>query len=218
MTNNNKAKILVLDNNEKEIKSISVLFNPNKYSLSKSNNIKSEKINNEDEPNLQYISGDALKLSMELFFDTWHLRDSQDKEVVDVREYTDEIRDLLYIDSDLHQPPLCRVVWGSLIFTGYLTDLNEDYIMFSNDGLPVRANLRVTFTGYKTLEDQLKRASKQSADRTKERVVREGDQLWNLSYEEYDDSNYWRKIASANNISNPRKLKTGQAIIIPSWE
>ncbi|BEP29030.1 CIS tube protein [Helicovermis profundi] len=215
---NNKAKILVLDKNKKVTKTLSVLYNPNKYTISKSNRFNTEKINNEDDPILQYASGDATKLSMELFFDTWHLKDTKSKKIEDVRIHTEEIRRLLYIDSDLHKPPLCKVVWGSLVFTGYLTDLTEVYTMFSSSGVPVRANLTVAFLGHKTLKEQLQRASKQSADRTKERILQEGDQLWNLSYEEYDDQSSWRSIAKANSIDNPRKLKTGKRIIIPSLE
>ena len=218
ISKNNKAKIIVLDKDGKEQKTIHVLFNPNKYTLSKSVNIKDHAINNEDEPTLQYLNGEAQKLAMELFFDTWHNRTAKDKAVEDVRKYTDEIRDLLYIKSDDHQPPYCLISWGSLIFKGYMADLSEEYTMFTNEGIPVRANLSVNFIGVHTLKEQMKRASKQSADRTKERTIKEGEQLFAISQREYGTPDNWRLIAKENNINNPRKLKTGQKIVIPSVE
>lgn len=214
----NKAKIIVMDKNESQIKTLTVLFNPNKYTIKKSSNFNSAQINNEDNPTLQFLNGEVSTLDMELFFDTYHQRDASSKQYEDVRKYTDEIQKLLYIYSDDHQPPVCLVSWGSLAFKGYLVDLTEEYVMFSNEGIPVRANLKVTFKGHTSMKDQMQSASKQSADRTKERVISEGDQLWSLSQKEYGDSNKWRDIARANNIQNPRKLKSGQKLVVPSLE
>lgn len=214
----NKAKIVVMDKNDSEIKTLTVLFNPNKYTIKKTSKFNSAQINNEDNPALQYLSGDASTLSMELFFDTYHQRDGGSKAYEDVRKYTDEIQNLLYIHSDDHQPPMCLVSWGSLAFKGYLTDLTEDFTMFSNEGMPVRALLKVSFKGYTSMKEQMQSTSKQSADRTKERTLKEGDQLWAMAAKEYDDPDKWREIAKANNIDNPRKLKNGQRVIVPSLE
>lgn len=48
-----------------------VLFNPNRYSLEKSNQIAEVGIPGLGSPILQFVRGNARTLSMELFFDTY---------------------------------------------------------------------------------------------------------------------------------------------------
>lgn len=216
--NYNKAKIIVMDKNEKEIKTISVLFNPSEYSISSANNIKSQDIKGLDGTSEQFIGGTSQTLNMKLFFDTYTLKTDSRQEYKDVRDYTKEIKGLMAIYSDDHTPPVCAVTWGSLYFKGYLENLNERFTMFSNEGVPLRAHLDVTFKKVETVEEFLKGASFQSADRTKARVLKEGEQLWTIASNEYDDPGNWRPVAKANNIDNPRKVKPGTSLIVPSLE
>ena len=216
--NYNKAKIIVMDKKDKEIKTIKVLFNPSQYSISTSNDIKSQEIKGLGGTSEQYIGGNTQILSMQLFFDTYTLRTDASSSYTDVRKYTKEIKNLMAIYSDDHTPPICAVTWGSLYFKGYLESLNERFTMFSNEGIPLRAFLDVTFKKVETVEKYLKGASFQSADRTKARVIKEGEQLCTIAGNEYDDSGNWRPIATANNIDNPRKIKPGTSLVVPSLE
>ena len=77
-------------------------------------------------------------LEMELFFDTWDT-DSVAKQ--DVREQTGRVVNLLDIDRDLHAPPVLRVQWGSLDFRCVLARANQKFLMFADDGRPVRARV-----------------------------------------------------------------------------
>lgn len=214
----NKAKIIMLDKKGKEIKSISVLFNPNEYSISSSNNISSQDLRGLNGQSEQFVGGGTQNLSMQLFFDTYTMKTEASASYVDVRKHTDQIKKLMDIYSDDHTPPVCAVTWGSLCFKGYLESLNERFTMFSNEGIPLRAYLDVTFKKVETVEQYLKGASPQSADRTKARILKDGDQLWTIAANEYDDPDNWRPIANANNIDNPRKVKPGTAIVVPSLE
>jgi len=45
--------------------------------------------------------------------------------------------------------------------------------------------------------------------------VRRGDTLWSIAKRVYGDGKRWRDIASANGISNPRRLRVGQSLVIP---
>ncbi|WP_432666840.1 LysM peptidoglycan-binding domain-containing protein [Wukongibacter baidiensis] len=216
--NFNKAKIIVMDKKGKEIKTISVLFNPSEYSISNSNDIKEQDIKGLDGKTEQFLGGGRETLSMKLFFDTYTMRTDARSEYQDVRDYTKEIKNLMNIYSDDHAPPMCAVTWGSLYFKGYLESLNERYTMFSSEGVPLRAYLDVSFKKVETVEEYLKGASFQSADRTKERILKDGDQLWTIAHNEYDDAGNWRPIAKANGIDNPRKIKPGTSLIVPSLE
>ena len=47
-------------------------------------------------------------------------------------------------------------------------------------------------------------------------VVKSGDSLSNISKSFYGNPNEYRKIAEANNISNPDRIQTGQQLKIPA--
>jgi len=46
-------------------------------------------------------------------------------------------------------------------------------------------------------------------------TVQRGDTLWSISRRYYGTGKEWRRIASANGISNERKLVIGQTLVIP---
>ena len=213
-----KAYIQVLDaqGKVKEDGEIPVLFNPGEYSMDKSNEFANINIPGLESPLLQFVRGGLETLTMDLFFDTY-TDEKPEKEKRDVRDYTDRIVDLLKIDSDLHAPPVLKFVWGSLDFTCVLSKVNKKFTMFRPDGKPVRATLSVTFNEFKT-EKSTKEKPLQSRDRTKHRILKDGDSLWLIAAEEYGDPAMWRDIAIVNKIDNPRILETGRGIAIPPVE
>src|SRR5215469_18663648 len=110
----------------------SVMFNPEEYSLNKDNNFAAQAIPGLTSPILQFVHGNLRTLDMELFFDT---TDDQ----TDVRDQTNLITNLLIIDSNLHDPPLLQVDWGSLSFTCVLAKASQKFLRFLPSGLPCRA-------------------------------------------------------------------------------
>jgi hypothetical protein len=189
---------------------IEVLFNPNEYSIEKSNQYNSKAVPGLPTPISQYVHGNADTLTMELFFDTYTNKKSED-----VTVYTRKLSALLDVDPKLHAPPVVRFVWGEVQFTGIIERLTQKFTMFLSDGTPVRATLNVTFKEYKTIKEQLAGLGRESADRTHTRIVREGESLWMYASEEYDDPGLWRHIAIKNRIFYPRILKSGDRIVIP---
>lgn len=190
---------------------VKVCFNPPEYSIEKSNQFQSTSLPGLPTPITQFVSGNAQTLTMELFFDSYEERK-------DVREYTDKITSLLDINEKMHAPPLCRFIWGSLNFKAVLERVTQRFTMFLDTGIPVRAKLNVTFKEYKTITEQLQKKKKQSSDRTKRRVIVQGESLWFIANREYGDPALWRPIAAKNRIDNPRILETGREIIIPPLE
>ncbi|MDD4767594.1 MAG: LysM peptidoglycan-binding domain-containing protein [Desulfotomaculaceae bacterium] len=190
---------------------VKVLFNPAEYSIEKSNQFQSTAIPGLQAPVTSFVSGNAATLSMDLFFDTY-------EQGTDVRNYSGRLTAMLDIDRGLHAPPVCKFIWGKLEFKGVLERVSQRFTMFLDSGIPVRATLSVTFKEYKTITEQLQSPPRQSADRTKHRVVKQGDSLWLLADREYGDPGLWRIIARANNIDNPRLLQAGREILIPPLE
>jgi hypothetical protein len=192
---------------------ITVLFNPNEYTLDKSNNFQRPPLAGLGTPVTQFTSGGAESLTMELFFDTY-----TDKGGEDVRTYTDRVTNLMKIDADLHAPPICLFQWGTVTFKGVLERVSRRFTIFLAEGTPVRAVLNVTFTEYKTIAEQVADPPLQSADRTKRWLVKQGDSLWAIAAKVYGDASLWRPIALRNGILNPRLLTPGMELVIPPLE
>lgn len=204
-----KAQIEVKHTGEK----FQVQFNPEEYTLNKDNNIASQEIPGLSGPLLQFVHGNMQTLEMELLFDTYDTPNVQKR---DVRQETNKIVRLMDIDSQLHAPPVLRVSWASLQFDCVLARASQKFIMFLEDGTPVRARLTVTFNRFIEPEREAKEVNRQTADYSKVHVVVQGETLSSIAAKIYDNPQMWRPIAIVNNIDNPRAIAIGQSLRIPS--
>lgn len=118
-------------------------------------------------------------------------------------------------NGDEHRPNYLVISWGTLLFKGVLTELDITYKLFKADGTPLRASATAKFKGL--IEDNLRVAQENnsSPDLTHVRIVSAGDTLPLMTHRIYGDSKYYLEVAKANNITNFRKLKTGQKIFFP---
>jgi len=199
----------ILITNRKTGENYHVMFNPEEYSLNKDNNFASQAIPGLGSPLLQFVHGNMRTLDMELFFDTFELKQ-------DVRTQTQKVVDLLKINSDLHAPPILQVTWGTLDFQCVLAKASQKFIKFFSDGRPARARLNVTFNECLDATTQVKEANLQTADFSKAYIVKQGETLSGIAASHYEDPSKWRPIAIANNIDSPLSIVAGQQIQIPS--
>jgi len=198
-----KAVIEVKDESD-----ISVLFNPNQYSLSRSNQISEVDTPGMGSPIQQFVNGKARTLAMDLFFDTFE----QQK---DCRSYTDKVYALLDIRKETHVPPICTFRWGGFSFTGVLESVTGKFTLFLSDGAPARATLSVSFREAVDITKAVRKTKTESVDRRKVRIVKRGDTLFGIAAIEYGDSGQWRPIARANGITDPLVLTPGQRLVLP---
>ncbi|MGO4272138.1 peptidoglycan-binding protein [Paenibacillus sp. TAF58] len=201
-----KAMIIVHKGSKTE--NVQVMFNPGDYKLDTNNSYSWKTVPGLSMPIAQFVSGGTTTLTMDIYFDTY-------EKGTDVRLLTKKISGLLDVEKEIHAPPLCRFVWGSLDFKGVVVGVNQHFTMFLETGVPVRAKLSVTFKSTLSKKDQLKQIPRHSADRTKLRMLNQGEQLWMLAATEYEDPTLWREIARANQIDNPMKVATGRRISVP---
>jgi len=204
-------------------KPIQALFNPEKYTVSKSLQLAEIGIPGLDAPVVQYVRGQNEKISMELFFDTTDK--GMTGSVTDVRDSTTPVYQLMKINSELHAPPRVTLSWGSskqLTSHGaskapqlVLESISEEFNLFSPDGIPLRAKLNVTFREAWTIDQLLAVTPLHSGDRTKLYTVRRGETLSQIAYAQYNDATAWRPIADANTLANPRLLQPGMVLTIP---
>ncbi|MGR9087494.1 MAG: CIS tube protein [Gammaproteobacteria bacterium] len=198
----------------------SVLFNPDKLVFSKTANWKKQPAKQLDCPELQFTNAEPRTLRVDLIFDTYDPENEQNKDK-DVRQlYTDRIFHLTTVEKhgDKHRPPVCRLFWGSAkyFFQGVLQQLEQQFTLFTEDGIPVRAKLACTFKEWWTNYDVLNRQDLQSSDIAKMHVVRAGDTLSSIAATEYLDPKLWRPIAVENGIDDPRALAPGRVLLIPA--
>jgi LysM repeat protein len=204
-----KIQILVKHSGEKLL----VLFNPEEYTVNKDNNFASQAIPGLSGPLLQFVNGNMRTLEMELFFDTY---DSKSLPKVDVRTETNKIVKLMAIDPELHAPPVLQLSWASLQLDCVLARVSQKFVLFSEDGTPVRARLNCTFNEYIDPEREGKEISRRTADFTKIYVAVQGETLSGVAARVYEDPELWRSIAIRNGIDDPRTLAAGQSLVIPS--
>jgi nucleoid-associated protein YgaU len=187
---------------------IAVMFNPEEYTLAKDVNYARIGVPGLNSPVLQFVHGNLQTLEMELFLDTYEAH-------TDVRVRTRQITDLLAIDPQTHAPPVLLFTWSSLSFVCVLGKVTQRFVMFLQDGTPVRARLQVTFNEFADPVLQAMAQKNETADYTKLHVVSEGETLSLIAARLYDDPALWRPIALVNGLDDPRALAVGQQLIVP---
>ncbi len=191
---------------------VEVLFNPEEYSLRRDINYAQTTIPGLSAPLLQFVAGNLQTLEMELFIDTY----TDHRAGGDARAVADQVLSLMTIHPDTHAPPRLQFAWGSLVFTCVLASASSTYVMFREDGVPVRIRMQVTFNEYRNLEVEAKAIKRETADYTTEHRVRQGDTLWTIANEAYADPRKWRPIALENDLVDPAAMAAGDALRIPS--
>lgn len=199
---------------------VPVMFNPSEYQLSRGVNYSEKKIPGLDGSVIQFLSGENTTLDITLVFDTYDPPSLQNKGKeggTDVTKKTKELARLVAVNGKLHRPPTVVFTWGTLIFQGIVTKVEESYTMFLSSGMPVRAKVKLTFQSLFDVETGKRKEPFESPDRTKVRTVREADQLWHYAWEEYGDPKMWKAIARENGIENPLDIQPGQKIRLPAF-
>jgi len=209
---------------------IPVLFNPTELNFSKSAQIAEIGIPGIDAPILQFIRGQAEKLSVELFFDTTDT--GMDASAVSVTTLTDRFYGLVKMESESHAPPVCEFTWNPAAFPGVsllpvygnqqrhsfqclLESVSQKFTLFSPQGVPLRATLSLVLREYRPLDQQLRELNLQSPDQTRVHVVQRGDTLSGIADQLYDSPAQWRLLATNNSITDPRRLVPGTVLEAP---
>src|SRR5215469_7355142 len=216
-----KATITVMDGSNKG-KVIAVLFNPAEYTFDRANSYKATPLPGLGTPLLQFVNGECDQLNMELFLDDYtdpNGPTSRERSETDpLMTRFKDLSNLLEIDRDLHAPPPVRFNWGPIEFNAVLEKLGRKITMFHPDGTPARATLTASFREYRTLPQQIQNPRRESADKTKRRVVVGGDELWMMAAREYDDPTRWVLIAQENDLDDPRGITPGDWLVVPPLE
>jgi nucleoid-associated protein YgaU len=193
---------------------VNVLFNPEEYTVNREVNWAQAAIPGLSAPLLQFVNGAMQTLEMELLVDS---REGH-RGVAggsDVREQTAKVVELMSIDATTHAPPPVLFAWGSFTFTCVLARATQRFIMFRQDGVPIRARLQVTFNEFRNVELEAKEIKRETADYSKRHTVHQGETISAIAASAYGDPALWRPIALRNGIDDPRELPLGTRLAIP---
>lgn len=215
-------------------KAFQVLYNPESYQQSRSVRYAQSQGIATNVPIAQFAGGSLETLQFRLFFDSMSagsevggglldkakflgnsLLPSLAKQI-DVRTYTQKVYGLMEIVPSKHAPPLLKLKWASLQFTGHLVSCQQTFVRFSERGIPLRAWLDCVFQEFIAPAKVNLPRPPESPDTTKYRTLHQGDSLWALSAEEYGQPEEWRAIANANHLANPRVLRSGDRLVLPA--
>ena len=193
-------------------------FNPKDYGMTKKNKWTAPPAKGQTLAEYEFGGGEPQTMTLSLLFDTFDTGK-------DVRKvYTDKVWKLMDIDPSLHdkksksgRPPQVLFQWGQAFgFIAVINSITQKFVLFNDDGTPVRATLEVGF-------QQVKEAGKLPPQNptsggvggSREWVVKDGDSLASIAYAEYGDSNAWRPIADINRLTQVRRLRPGLVLELP---
>lgn len=211
-----RAMIVITDTQQ----TIPCQFNPQELSISRSVHWNQTMLPFLNSPVMQYRGSGATTCQVNLIFDT-------SESGIDVRAYTNQLLQLTLKGggrpgaTDIFlEPPTVGFIWGAFeLFQAVISHLSISYTLFLPDGTPIRARANITFTQNDHDDDPLPAQNPTSrTDPRKTRVVRAGERLDYIAYEEYGESHHWRFLAEANGIDHVEALKPGQVLIIPPLE
>lgn len=133
-----------------------------------------------------------------------------------VRIMVNELEERLYdYNTEGHRPSFVKVQYGDIIFFGQLKTLETEYTLFAPDGIPLRAELKVTLTGYCSQKEEKKHFSKRSPDVSRLVTLKEGQTLAALCYEIYGDPLLVGQVARFNNLNGYRSIPAGTKLLMP---
>lgn len=118
-------------------------------------------------------------------------------------------------DGENHQPCYLKIIWGTLVFKGKLSEMEIEFKLFNPEGIPIRALANAKFSGFVDEKLRLAKENNKSPDVTHLRTVAEGDTLPLMCFRIYGDSKYYLEVARANNIYDFRNLVTGKQLFFP---
>ena len=133
-----------------------------------------------------------------------------------MHDAVNELEQRLYdYNTEGHRPSFVKVQYGDITFFGQLKTLETEYSLFDPDSIPLRAELKVTLTGYCSQKEEKKHFSKYSPDVSRLVTLKEGQTLSALCYEVYGDPLLVGQVARFNNLNGYRNIPAGTEILLP---
>lgn len=191
------------------------LINPETYTIDYKVELNKKQAGGTSGTQTKYVCTRPTELTFDFLFDNTGLIDNEPKpdgiydDVVKFRLLLTEFQ------GKSHEPFHLKLVWGNLIFKGRAAEVGITYKLFNPDGQPIRAVVKVKFTGSMDEQKRLALENRQSPDLTHRRTVAPGDTLPLMCFDVYGDPRHYLFVAEFNRLDGFRQLRVGQPILFP---
>ncbi len=197
-----------------------VQYNPTQFQYKKGLSWKDHEVQGKEAKSLEYQTSKPASLSMELLFDT-----TNESGTVDVRsKYVNGLlvltnptiaaQDGQSAEIKKDRPPRVLFVWGSFKMTGAIENVDVTYLMFAENGEPVRAKVTVTM---KEWLPELHAAGSGGAGFGTEKVklvtVGPGETVSAIAIRMGVSTS---QLCADNNIDNPMDVPAGTPLVVRS--
>lgn len=206
------AKITNLISNQE----VKCLFNPEQYTITKTNTWEKKNVIGQNLPNVSFSQGGAQSLKLKLIFDSLEAG-------TDVRAYTDPLWNMMMIDSSTENaqsgkgtPPPVAFEWGGLYFKAIITTMSQRYTLFSEAGVPLRCEVDVTLEQFLDIVPAEQTGSSGGGSAPGGDTVRQGDRIDHVASRSTGDPNNQRAVAEQNNIDDPSRIPNGTTLSTPN--
>lgn len=193
------------------------IFRPKEYTFAKQNQYTPGKAAGASFQPPKFNGGQPKTLQVELMFDTY-------EEGTDVRDITGKLWKMMKVTDKRRdkatkksEPPHVEFRWGRFwSFRAVITSISEKFTLFLPEGKPVRSVLTLQMMQAEE-EEQWPGQNPTSGSKVgyAMHLVKEGETIDSIAYQEYGSSNAWRHLASANGLDDPGRLQPGRRLVVP---
>jgi Contractile injection system tube protein/LysM domain len=190
---------------------IQCAFNPETYTVSKTNIWTYKPNQSKDYPAPEFGGGMPMVYTMQLLLDV-SLQGSD-------QSIKDQANALMKAMHGGGSPPkFVTFSWGSTqLPKAAPLSISIHYSMFHPNGDPMRAfvDLELAQADDSSPPGQAQNPTTRGTAGLRSHIVQDGDSLQSIAYESYGDPTRWRVIAEANGIDDPLRIGRGTALSIP---
>ncbi len=187
------------------------MFNPGELARSRKNTYRATPSAGSSAPQTSYGGGEPDQVQVDLFLDGTGVVASDQT----VGERLDALLKFTEFQPETHQPYYVHAFWGRFDFRGVLTQVDITYKLFDRTGEPLRATAKITIQEVVAPAEVAAEERRESPDLFQTWLVADGETLDAIAHQVYGDPAFWRPLAQANNLVNPRGLVAGQVLLLP---
>jgi hypothetical protein len=190
---------------------IQCAFNPETYTISKTNVWTYKPNQSKDWPDPEFGGGLPMTYKLTLLLDS-SLQGADQS----IKDQANSLMKAMHGGGSA--PKFVTFSWGAnKLPKAAPLSISIQYALFHPNGDPMRAfvDLELAQAEDTSPAGQAQNPTTRGTAGLRSHIVQDGDSLHSIAYESYGDATRWRPIAEANGIDNPLALRRGSTLTIP---
>jgi hypothetical protein len=193
---------------------IQCAFNPETYTISKTNIWTYKPNQSKDYPAPEFGGGLPMVYTMQLLLDVSLQGTGQS-----IKDQANALMKAMHGGGS--PPKFITFSWGSTTLPKAAPlSISIQYALFAPNGDPIRAfvDLELAQAADASPPGQAQNPTTRGQAGLRSHIVQDGDSLHSIAYESYGDATRWRLIAEANDIDDPLRLRRGMSLSVPTLD